>query len=245
AMALGAPVCLLVVLVAGFAAGEVGVALVAAGLGAELPASIASTGRVVLAVLFGVHVLRTGQAYSTRELRCAECADGRVAEELLAGYLDVGGRERLDHVLAVWSGWLVELRRAHRAWPVLLHARPSERRCWLEAVVLMLDVAALAEAMAPGWAPPHTTAVLVNGTDCLTEALAATGAESPRSTISLHGREALTFDDTVSLLTEAGMRVERDPADAWTEFQARRTRYAPAASALAEKLHYLGFEERR
>ncbi|ONI84794.1 hypothetical protein ALI22I_30345 [Saccharothrix sp. ALI-22-I] len=244
AMALSAPVGLVVVLVAWLTAWEAGLLLASIGLGADVPAPVAHTGRTALVVLFGVYVLRTGEAYGMRERQCAERADVRVAEELLAGYLDVGGRERLDRVLAVWAAWLVELRRAHRAWPALLYTRPSERRCWLETVVIMLDVAALAESIAPAWAPPHTTAVLVNGTDCITEALASTGAEPPRSTISLHGREDRAFADTVSLLTEAGLRVERDPADAWAEFQSRRTRYAPAASALAVKLLYVGFEER-
>ncbi|KOX20020.1 hypothetical protein ADK67_31070 [Saccharothrix sp. NRRL B-16348] len=239
AIAVTAPVCLLAVLVTWQVGWQVGVVLVAA------PADVADVGRTALVVLFGALVVRTGQAHTARERRCGEFGDGRGAEELLAGYLGTGGREDLDRVLADWSTWLAELHWAHRAWPVLLYTRSSGTRCWLETVVTMLDVAALAEAIAPDWTPPHTAAVLVNGTDCIGRALVATGTESPRSTISLHGREDRAFDDTVSLLVAAGLPVERDPVDAWTQFQTRRTGYAPAASALAVRLLHTRFEERR
>lgn len=230
---------LLLVLAVWLAVWQAGVALAAA------PAVVEEVGRVALLVLFGVLVLRTGQAHERRERHCAAFSDGCGAEELLAGFLGVGGRERLDLAFVDWAVWLAELRRAHGAWPTLLHARPSGVPCWLETVVTMLDVAALVEAIAPGWASPHTTAVLLNGTDCLDRALVAVGVQAPRSAISLHGREDRGFDDTVRLLTGAGLPAERDAADAWGEFQARRTRYAPAASALAVRLFYARFEESR
>ncbi|QFZ20968.1 hypothetical protein [Saccharothrix syringae] len=239
AIGLTAPVCLLAVLLVWLGAWQVGVVLVAA------PAGVADGGRTALVVLFGALVVRTGQAHTARERRCGEFGDGRGAEELLAGFLGTGGREGLDRALSDWSAWLAELHWAHRAWPTLLYTRSSGTRCWLETVVTMLDVAALAEAIAPDWTPPHTAVVLVNGTDCIGRALVATGTAAPRSTISLHGREDRAFDDTVSLLAAAGLPVERDPVDAWTEFQARRTGYAPAASALAVRLLYTRFEERR
>ncbi|MGW4116144.1 hypothetical protein ACWEFJ_35170 [Actinosynnema sp. NPDC004786] len=239
AIGLTAPVCLLAVLVAWQVAWQVGVVLAVA------PADVADVGRTALAVLFGALVVRTGQAHAARERRCGEFGDGRGAEELLAGYLGTGGREGLDRALADWSAWLAELRWAHRAWPTLLYTRSAGTRCWLETVVTMLDVAALVEAIAPDWTPPHTAAVLVNGTDCIGGALVATGTEAPRGTVSLHGREDRGFDDTLSLLAAAGLPVERDPADAWTQFQARRTGYAPGASALAVRLLYTRFEERR
>ncbi|MEO6085575.1 MAG: hypothetical protein ABIQ18_20890 [Umezawaea sp.] len=241
---LSAPVGMLLLLVCGLAAAEAGVELIAFGAGDEVAACVGATVRAVLLISFGVHLLRSGDAYSRRERALVQFDRTREAEELLAGFLDAGGRERLDQVMAGWAAWLAELRRANQVWPVLLHSRSSGEQCWLETVVTMLDVAALAQSVAPSWAPVNTTPVLVIGTDCLSRALVELRVEQPRSTISLHGREDRLFDDTVQVLSDAGMRLECDLGHAWAEFQARRTRYAPVASVLATRLLYKRFGEK-
>ena len=233
---LSAPVSLALVLLAWLIGWQLGTCALGANLPMALPAGLAEVGHVTLVVLFGIHLAGTGAAWRARERGAAPFGDDLAAEDVLAAFLDAGGRDRLDRTMVGWADWLAEVRAAHRSWPVLLHSPPAQPPGWIDAAVVMLDVAALAEALAPNWAPPHTTRVLVVGRDCVRDALVAVGTTPPELPVSLHGREDRAFEDTVRLLADAGLQIARDPGDAWADFQSRRTCYAPAASALADRL---------
>jgi hypothetical protein len=104
--------------------------------------------------------------------------------------------------------------------------------------VLVLDAAALTEAVAPAWAPPGVRAVLDVACDCLPELLHQIGVDLPRTSISLQGREERGFEQTVRVAVVAGLPRQRDYAEAWAEFQHWRTRYAPYVAAIRTSLLY-------
>jgi hypothetical protein len=212
---------------------------VGAAGGLVLPAWVSC---VMVLSVFMVHLLRLTDSFRRRELLVtglmATAATPLDAEALLADYLRTGSREQLDGMFAQWSAWLADIRATHVSYPSLLFYRPASQFVWLRAAVVVLDAAALVQAVAPNWAPPHTRALLHTGTCCLHESAVRLGLHVPKSVVSLHGREEHAFTDTVRVAVSAGLPPERTGQDAWWAFQAERTRYAPHISAISARLMY-------
>ncbi|MFD7656539.1 hypothetical protein ACFV4N_21420 [Actinosynnema sp. NPDC059797] len=208
-----------------------------AGLGLLVWVSCA----MVLAV-FMVHLLRLMDSFRRRELLVTGGMITAVvpsdAEVLLVEHLRTGSRERLDGAFAQWSAWLADIRATHVSYPSLLYYRPASQFEWLRAAVVVLDAAALVQAIAPHWAPPHTKALLHNGTHCLEESASRLGLRVPRTEVSLHGREEHAFSDAIGAALAAGLPPERTGEDAWHAFQSARTRYAPHVSMISAHLMY-------
>ncbi|MBB5954341.1 hypothetical protein FHS29_000911 [Saccharothrix tamanrassetensis] len=212
---------------------------VGAAAGLVLPAWVSC---VMVLSVFMVHLLRLTDSFRRRELSVAglmATAETPLdAESLLADYLRTGSREQLDGMFAQWSAWLADIRATHVSYPSLLYYRPASQFVWLRAAVVVLDAAALVQAVAPNWAPPHTRALLHTGTCCLHESAIRLGLHVPKSVVSLHGREEHAFTDSVRGAVSAGLPPERTGQDAWWAFQAARTRYAPHISAISARLMY-------
>lgn len=212
---------------------------VGAAGGLVLPAWVSC---VMVVSVFMVHLLRLTDSYRRRELLVtglmATAETPLDAEVLLADYLRTGSREQLDGVFAQWSAWLADIRATHVSYPSLFFYRPASQFVWLRAAVVVLDAAALVQAVAPHWAPPHTKALLHTGTCCVHESAIKLGLHVPKSVVSLHGREEHAFTDTVRVAVSAGLPPERTGQDAWWAFQAARTRYAPHISAISARLMY-------
>ncbi|MFC6093546.1 hypothetical protein [Saccharothrix lopnurensis] len=196
---------------------------------------------MVLAVFF-VHLLRLLDSFRRRELLVTGGMITAVvpsdAEVLLVDHLRTGSRERLDGAFAQWSAWLADIRATHVSYPSLLYYRPASQFEWLRAAVVVLDAAALVQAIAPQWAPPHTKALLHNGSCCLEESASRLGLRVPRTEVSLHGREEHAFSDAIGAALSAGLPPERTGEDAWHAFQSARTRYAPHVSMISAHLMY-------
>ncbi|MET9240092.1 hypothetical protein [Nonomuraea sp. NPDC003709] len=186
-------------------------------------------------------------AYSRRERLVARLAGSvcnpRDADTMLASYLKTGSRDHLDTMFAEWTVWMAEVEHSHLAHPALTFRRPAGDLDWLKAAVIVLDVAALIEALAPSWAPAHTKALLATGTRCMHRLTHGLCITLPPIPVSLQGREERNFSDTLLLAHEAGLPAERDPMEAWTVFQDLRTGYAPHAYAIETRLRYDRVEE--
>jgi hypothetical protein len=103
--------------------------------------------------------------------------------------------------------------------------------------VVVLDAAALVEALAPGWAPLHARVLLDVGSHCMQCLATQAGIVLPRVRVSLHGREERGFGDTMQLAIDSGLPAERDIDHAWTTFQEIRVSYAPYAVQIGSLLH--------
>lgn len=240
-------------LAAGFAllaAGGLGVPVTARALGGFFLLRSARPGLAVTGWLSGGFVLaafttqlvRVSDAYGRRERLVAEFAATAAhppdAEVILAEYLRTGSRDHLDSMFAQWAGWLAEVQTTHLGYPGLTHCRPAGRLCWAKAALIVLDCAALTQACAPEWAPPHTRPLLHVGSRCLQHIAAQLRIRLPLVPVSHHGREERSFADTVRLAVKAGLRPERDEEAACAAFQELRVSYAPYAIAIGQRLLY-------
>jgi hypothetical protein len=196
----------------------------------------------VLLGLFMVHLSQVTGAYDRRERFAARLAAQAArppdAERMLAAYTRPDSRE-LDSLFAQWTDWLADIRRTHISYPALGYLRPGNELCWLQAAVIVMDTAALVDAVAPSWAEPYARTLLNTGTRCFERLCSGLGAAFARPSVSLQGREQVGFEDTIRLATSAGLPAERSVPDAWQIFQKWRIRYAPCSSAIASKLLYL------
>lgn len=206
---------------------------------------IAAIGWLCAALLlaaFTTYLVRFVGAYSQRETQVARLVDLAIrppdAERVLARYLQSGSRDGLDRLFSDWVGWTTDVRCTHTAYPALVFARPSSDVCWISAITVLCDGAALACAIAPTWAPPAARELVDAGIRCLHELSGRIGAVPVSTPVSLEGREECAFSDTVRLTVEAGLPMERDMTLAWQEFQRLRIQYAPYAAAMADRLHY-------
>nr|WP_157528414.1 hypothetical protein [Kibdelosporangium sp. MJ126-NF4]CEL18442.1 hypothetical protein [Kibdelosporangium sp. MJ126-NF4] len=203
-------------------------------------AVVAAVSVTVVIAVFLAHVVRFVDAYSRRErfvnrlaAQASQVPDG---DRVLADHLRSGSRENLDQQFAEWAGWLADVHGSHVCYPGLVYHRPSGDLWWPHAAMIVMDAAAVVDAVAPKWAPPHTRILLDSGTACLQQLAERIGVVVPESKVSLHGREECSFGDTVELATAAGLPAERDPYQAWAAFQHTRVRYAPYAVMIGSRL---------
>lgn len=202
---------------------------------------------MLLVGAFVTHLIRFTDAYSRRERLVTQLAGTASrpadADQVVADYLRVGSRERLDAFFAEWTTWLGDVEATHLGYPALPYYRSVDELSWLGAAVIVLDAAALTNAMAPEWAPPHATTLINSGSACFGRMAERIGIAVPVATVSLQGREECGFDDTVRLAIEAGLPRQRDRRTAWLAFQGMRTGYAPHVAMICEHLLYDRLDE--
>jgi hypothetical protein len=257
-MTLCGPVSQLLMLLSWLAGLGLGFALLAGGAGTDWP----DLGRfftldlpavhvigflfwMSAAVLFGlflVYLIVVANAYTRREQLAAslpgQAARLPDAERMLASYIRSDSRDQLDALFADWTRWLSDVRSTHVSYPALVYYRPATEMCWLHATMIVLDAAALVEAIAPSWAMPYTRALLDTGIRCLECLARDLGIVLTPAVVSLHGREQVGFADTIAVATSAGLPAERSPQEAWRVFQDLRTQYAPYAATIATSMLY-------
>lgn len=194
----------------------------------------------VLIGTFVVYLVVVMNAYARRELFAvwlsARAASPPDAERILAAYVRYDSQDRLDALFGDWTGWLADIRSSHVNYPALVYLRPASSLCWLQAAVIMLDTAALLEAIAPSRQTPYTKPLLDTGIRCLERLSGDLDVARSSTAVSLQGREQFGFDDTTRVTSDAGLVAERSSQDAWRSFQALRTRYAPLSTAIASLL---------
>ena len=200
-------------------------------------ASWAAAGAVI--ACFAGYLATVAAAHGRRERAVRRLASQAVrppdVDDLLAAYLRDGART-IDPLLTEWDLWFSDIRTTHSAYPVLVNLPRNGDLCWLEAMVIALDTAALVDALAPRTALPHARALLRSGTACLGELASQLRVAVPAPLVSLQGREESDFPDTVKTALRAGLTAERDEQEAWLAFQGWRQAYAPHASAIAAHL---------
>jgi hypothetical protein len=191
-------------------------------------------------VAFVAYLVHFMDAYRRRERMIIRSAKQvhRVtdADHLLADFLRNGSKDSLDTCFAKWADWLADIHDSHASYPGLVYQRSSGTQCWAKTALIVMDAAALVEAVAPNWAPLHTKVLLDVGSACLQDVAKHVGVVLPVLTVSLHGREERAFGDTMRLATDSGLPAERDLIWARTAFQEIRVRYAPYAVLIGSRL---------
>jgi hypothetical protein len=259
AMEFCAPVSLLVMVVGWLAGLTIGFGLLGLAFGVAFdpnelarfftldmgggPGAIAILGAgsaLFVLILCGVYLGQLVDAYHRRERMIIRSASRvRVvtdADKLLADHLRTGSRDSLDTFFARWADWLADIYQSHSSYPALVFHRSAGRLCWAKAALIVMDAAALVEAVAPTWAPLHTRVLLDVGSSCLQHLARHIGIVIPMMTVSLQGREERAFGDTMRLATDSGLPAERDLNCARAEFQEIRVRYAPYAVLIGARL---------
>ncbi|MGH3170109.1 MAG: hypothetical protein ACRDN0_30025 [Trebonia sp.] len=191
---------------------------------------------------FTAHVLRILAAYGRRdgpvERLAARATETPDAELVLTDYLRTGSRDHLDTMFADWSAWLADVQSTHLSFPAMPYLRPVGTLCWAKAALIVLDCAAITEAVAPHWAPPNTRPLLDIGGKCLPRLAMQLGEQKSRSPISFHGREARDFRETFRAVVKAGLPPECDEKTAEQAFLDIRLEYAPYVISISERLLY-------
>lgn len=193
-------------------------------------------------VAFAVYLVQFTHAYAQREREvtrmAVEVPTLADADRKLGICLESTPREKVDDRFAQWAEWLADVRGAHLSYPALLYARSAGTLPWPSAVIIAMDVAAVVQAVAPGWAPGRARLLIEHGSACVQRIAAQVGIAPPVTTVSLQGREEFIFNDTVRLAVHAGLFEERDRSETWDDFQRIRGRYAPYAMAVNHWLMY-------
>lgn len=191
---------------------------------------------------FSAYLARFVDAYRRRERQLARLSLGLPhlsrSDRLLIACLRATSPKQLDDAFAEWADWLVDIHTTHLDCPALLYARPSGTLSWPTAAVMLLDTAAVVEAVAPSRSTVHARRLLASGSTCVRRIADRAGIELPAAAVSLQGREEARFHDTVRHVVDAGFSPERDLHEMWTAFQRERTGYAPYATAITFHLMY-------
>ncbi len=203
-------------------------------------AAVAALSAAFMLSSFNAHLIGVLVAYARREgpvaRLAAQATQSPDAEVVLADYLRTGSRDHLDSMFGEWSAWLADVQTSHMSYPAMPYFRPMSGLCWAKAALIVLDCAAIAEAAAPGWAPPNTRPLLAIGSYCLPRLAAQMGERESLSPVSYHGRETRPFADTFGLAVKAGLPAQRDKVNAEAAFQQIRIKYAPYVIALGDRL---------
>ncbi|WP_322750457.1 MULTISPECIES: hypothetical protein [unclassified Frankia] len=193
---------------------------------------------ILIFIVLATRITAVASAYQRRERflwalasEARSCLD---AEDVIVAHMHGGTPDSLDRMMSTWQLWIADLRFSHTSYPELLTLPSSPDLSWLDATLVILDVAALMDALSPGTKPPPTRPLLVAGCAFVQAMAKDLQVSAVRSTPSLYGREERSFRTTIARLADAGIHAERDYRTARATFQRWRSRYAPYTAALAD-----------
>jgi hypothetical protein len=145
--------------------------------------------------------------------------------------------DTLPDLYRQWERWAADVTESHGTYlPLVRFRSPRPLSSWVTALLAVLDSAALYLALSPQSAPVVPARLcLRSGWLCFGEVARAMNlkvpeAPDPAAGISLPYAE---FLDAIKRLREVDFPIERDPADAWTDFVGWRVNYEQAAYAVA------------
>jgi hypothetical protein len=151
--------------------------------------------------------------------------------EVLARLALASAVDTLPALYSSWDRWSAEVADTHMKYPVLTHFRlPRSGNHWLVALLAVLDAAALDLSLRPSEAHGAARLLIDQGVGCL-EAVAY-----PMRRVKIEstgpGIDEAEFAVAVDRLQAATFPVSRSSVEAWQDFAALRSRYAPRAYEL-------------
>lgn len=152
--------------------------------------------------------------------------------EIVARLALAGAVDRLPGLYSSWDAWCAHVADSHMKYPVLTHFRlPRARNHWLIALLAVLDSAALDIALRPSSDHVEARLLLRQGTGCLRDVAYPIRRIDPGP--AAPGIDEAEFRRGVERATAAGFPAERAVGEAWADFAALRSSYAPVAYQLA------------
>jgi hypothetical protein len=227
-------------------------------LGFAVPAGAVPAVIVFLAAAVGLVILTLQIAYlptlyaafNRRETEVALLnARGGVPSwgpELLARthYALGSGMSTLDtmpELYAQWERWASDVAESHTTYlPLVRFRSPQPLSSWVTSLLSVLDSAALFLALSPKAAPEVPARLCIrSGFLCFNRIARAMGFNFPLEADPDAGI-SLTYDEfleAVARMREVDFLIERDPAEAWTDFVGWRVNYERAAYAVAAAIY--------
>src|SRR5216684_1404144 len=145
--------------------------------------------------------------------------------------------DTLPDLFAQWERFAADIAESHTTYlPLVRFRSPRPLSSWVTALLAVLDSAAMYLALSPEAAPVVPARLcLRSGFLCFNQIARAMGIDLPDEPdpdrgISLSYQE---FLDAVGRMREVDFPIERDPAEAWTDFVGWRVNYEQAAYAVA------------
>jgi hypothetical protein len=140
-----------------------------------------------------------------------------------------------------WERWAADVAESHTTYlPLVRFRSPQALSSWCTSLLAVLDSAALYLALSPKAAPEiEARLCLRSGFLCFNRIARAMGFQIPDE-VGPDAEITLTYGEFLEAVTrmrELGFPVEREPAEAWTDFSGWRVNYERAAYAVAAAVH--------
>ena len=154
---------------------------------------------------------------------------------------DTSTLNTLPDLYAQWERWAADVAESHTTYlPLVRFRSPQALSSWVTALLAVLDSAALFLALSPKAAPEVPARLCIrSGFLCFNRIARAMGIDipdeaDPEAGISLTYGE---FLEAVTRMREVDFPIEREPAQAWTDFIGWRVNYERAAYAVAAAIY--------
>ena len=148
---------------------------------------------------------------------------------------DTSTLDTMPDLYAQWERWAADVAESHTTYlPLVRFRSPQPMSSWVTALLAVLDSAALFLALSPKAAPEVPARLcLRSGFLCFNRIARAMGIDipeeaDPETGVSLTYGE---FLEAVTRMREVDFPIEREPAQAWTDFIGWRVNYEQAAYA--------------
>lgn len=159
--------------------------------------------------------------------------------EILIRHQLVGITDALPDFYASWEQWAAEVSESHVSYPVLLLFRsPDPWSSWVLSLLSVMDAAAMHLALQPESAPSQARMCLRMGYVALRRISRSLGWEFDDDPLPDGPLELTEIDfiAAVTLLTDSGFPIERDPISAWPHFRGWRVNYEDLAYRWANRV---------
>jgi hypothetical protein len=154
---------------------------------------------------------------------------------------DTSTLDTMPDLYAQWERWAADVAESHTTYlPLVRFRSPQPMSSWVTALLAVLDSAALFLALSPKAAPEVPARLcLRSGFLCFNRIARAMGIDipeeaDPETGVSLTYGE---FLEAVTRMREVDFPIEREPAQAWTDFIGWRVNYEQAAYGIAAAVH--------
>ena len=154
---------------------------------------------------------------------------------------DTSTLDTMPELYSQWERWAADVAESHTTYlPLVRFRSPQPMSSWVTALLAVLDSAALFLALSPKAAPEVPARLcLRSGFLCFNRIARAMGIDIPEeadpgTAVSLTYGE---FLEAVTRMREVDFPIEREPAQAWTDFIGWRVNYERAAYAIAAAVH--------
>lgn len=155
--------------------------------------------------------------------------------EFIARLHTIGQLEHVGGRWEEWEDWFVELGETHTTFPALIYFRSAKPdRSWLTAAEVALDTAALLHALGRTDGTGRADTMIRSGYLALRSIADFYRIEPEVNDVAELSVTPVEFDKMLSDLAAAGVAVDIDRSDAWTDFSGWRLNYDRSVAGLAE-----------